>query len=96
MNKPVATIGCNHYCPLSDGPKPHVGGLILEGSPNVYIEQKKTAREGDSLQCQSPILDKIQKGSNAVFINRKAAARMGDMTEHGGQLTTSAKSVFIG
>lgn len=96
MSKPAATQKSNHSCPMSDGPKPHVGGPLLQGSKTVFIENKMAARKGDPLQCQSPSLDKVQKGSNSVFINGQAAARVGDMTEHGGQILTGAKKVFIG
>lgn len=92
----AATQNAQHTCPLSDGPKPHIGGPLLQGSPTVYFENKMAGREGDPLQCFSPSLDEVQKGSNTVFINGQAAARVGDMTSHGGQITTGVTAIFIG
>lgn len=38
-----------HVCPLSDGPKPHVGGTVAVGSTTVFIERMPAARQGDSI-----------------------------------------------
>lgn len=96
MGKPAATLGCTHTCPLSDGPKAHVGGNSIQGSPNVIIEKKPVVRQGDKLQCVSPSINMVQQGSTSVFINGRPAARMGDTTAHGGSITQGATSVFIG
>jgi uncharacterized Zn-binding protein involved in type VI secretion len=36
-----------HACPLSDGPKPHVGGVVAVGSLTVLINGMPAARQGD-------------------------------------------------
>ena len=36
-----------HACPLSDGPKPHVGGGVALGSVTVTIGGLPAARQGD-------------------------------------------------
>ncbi|MDQ6891907.1 MAG: PAAR domain-containing protein [Acidobacteriota bacterium] len=36
-----------HTCPLSDGPKPHVGGVVALGSMTVMIGGLPAARQGD-------------------------------------------------
>lgn len=36
-----------HVCPLSDGPKPHGGGLVAVGSMTVTIGGLPAARQGD-------------------------------------------------
>jgi uncharacterized Zn-binding protein involved in type VI secretion len=36
-----------HVCPLSDGPKPHVGGTVAAGSITVMIGSMPAARQGD-------------------------------------------------
>jgi uncharacterized Zn-binding protein involved in type VI secretion len=41
-------------CPMSDGPKPHVGGPIIMGSLTVLIGGKSAARVGDTTQCSGP------------------------------------------
>ncbi len=38
-----------HTCPLSDGPKPHVGGTVAVGSATVFIERMPAARQGDNI-----------------------------------------------
>lgn len=38
-----------HACPLSDGPKPHVGGPIAVGSATVMINNLPAARQGDQV-----------------------------------------------
>ena len=38
-----------HTCPLSDGPKPHVGGVVVKGSMTVMIGGLPAARMGDSV-----------------------------------------------
>jgi uncharacterized Zn-binding protein involved in type VI secretion len=38
-----------HTCPLSDGPKPHVGGTVLVGSTTVLIGGLPAARQGDQI-----------------------------------------------
>lgn len=38
-----------HVCPLSDGPKPHVGGVVLMGSATVLIAGFPAARMGDQV-----------------------------------------------
>src|SRR5262245_63740649 len=51
---PAACMGDAHVCPLSDGPKPHVGGTILKGSLTVRIGNKPAARVGDPTECKGP------------------------------------------
>jgi uncharacterized Zn-binding protein involved in type VI secretion len=36
-----------HACPLFDGPKPHVGGVVALGSVTVTIGGLPVARQGD-------------------------------------------------
>jgi uncharacterized Zn-binding protein involved in type VI secretion len=38
-----------HACPLSDGPKPHVGGVLAAGSTSVLINGLPAARQGDQV-----------------------------------------------
>ena len=54
-NKPAACVGDQQLCPASDGPKPHVGGVILPpGSTTVLIGNKPAARVGDITECKGP------------------------------------------
>ena len=36
-----------HSCPLSNGPQPHVGGMVAVGSLTVLINNQPAARMGD-------------------------------------------------
>jgi uncharacterized Zn-binding protein involved in type VI secretion len=36
-----------HNCPLSSGPVPHVGGVVMAGSLTVFINGLPAARQGD-------------------------------------------------
>ena len=95
MGKPAATISHFHVCPKTTGQVPHVGGPVIQGSPNVTIGGLPAARVGDTLICVGPP-DKIKKGSSSVFINGKEAARMGDSTNHGGVIVMGNPTVIIG
>lgn len=92
----AARVGDMHTCPLSDGPKPHVGGPVMPpGVPTVMIEGKPAATVGNLCTCTGPP-DSIIMGSSTVFIGGKPAARMGDSTAHGGTITLGAATVMIG
>ncbi|WP_434403394.1 PAAR domain-containing protein [Sphingobium sp. DN12] len=38
-----------HVCPLVDGVKPHVGGVVAKGSATVLIAGLPAARQGDMI-----------------------------------------------
>ena len=84
-----------HTCPMSDGPKPHVGGPIMPpGAPTVLIGGMPAARVGDMATCTGPP-DLIAVGSSRVMIGGMPAARMGDTTAHGGVIVAGAPTVMI-
>src|SRR3954471_6492461 len=43
-----------HACPLFDGPKPHVGGVVAVGSGTVMIGGLLAARQGDRVVEAGP------------------------------------------
>jgi len=93
---PAARVSDMHTCPMSDGPKPHVGGPILPpGAPTVLIGGLPAARMGDMATCVGPP-DLIIRGSATVLIGGKPAARMGDNTAHGGVIVGGFPTVIIG
>lgn len=92
---PAARLSDMHTCPMSDGPKPHVGGPITMGCPTVLIGGLPAARVGDMATCVGPP-DTITKGSATVMIGGQPAARMGDMTAHGGTIAVGCPNVMIG
>ena len=49
-NKPAwRAVADTHVCPLVDGLKPHVGGVVVVGSTTVLIEGFPAARVGDQI-----------------------------------------------
>jgi uncharacterized Zn-binding protein involved in type VI secretion len=56
-----------HTCPLSDGPKPHVGGVVAVGSTTVMIGGLPAARMGDSVVEAGPP-NSILLGCTTVMI----------------------------
>ena len=57
----------SHVCPLSDGPKPHVGGVVALGSLTVNIGGLPAARQGDKIvEASAPNV--ISKGAARVNI----------------------------
>ncbi|MGJ0486960.1 MAG: PAAR domain-containing protein [Methylomicrobium sp.] len=96
MGKPAARLTDMHVCPMSDGPKPHVGGPITApGAPTVLIGKLPAARVGDIATCVGPP-DSIALGSFTVLIGGQPAARVGDMTAHGGAIVGCCPTVLIG
>lgn len=96
MSQPAARIGDMHVCPMSDGPKPHVGGPVSGPCcANVLIGGMPAATVGDMCTCTGPP-DAIAMGSNTVLIGGKPAARMGDVTAHGGSIILGCFTVLIG
>lgn len=56
-----------HLCPLIDGLKPHVGGVIVVGSATVFIGGFPAARQGDMVvEVGAP--NSIAMGAPTVFI----------------------------
>ena len=85
-----------HTCPMSDGPKPHVGGPLLPGgNSSVLIGGLPAAIVGDSCVCAGPP-DSLIVGSSSVMIAGKPAVRMGDPTAHGGVIVLGCATVLIG
>jgi uncharacterized Zn-binding protein involved in type VI secretion len=56
-----------HTCPLSDGPKPHVGGVVTIGSTTVRIGGMFAARLGDSV-VEAGAPNTITQGAMRVLI----------------------------
>lgn len=92
----AARVTDMHVCPMSDGPKPHVGGPVAgPGVATVLIGGLPAAVLGDICTCAGPP-DSIVAGSGTVMIGGKPAARMGDACAHGGQIVAGAAQVLIG
>ena len=93
---PAARLTDLHTCPMSDGPKPHVGGPITgPGCPTVLIGGLPAANVGSMATCVGPP-DSLVKGSATVLIGGMPAVRVGDVTAHGGVVTVGCFTVLIG
>jgi uncharacterized Zn-binding protein involved in type VI secretion len=77
-------------------------GLLMQGSPNVLIENRPAARVGDKHVCMLPPLagphppSPVAKGSATVLINGKPAARQSDTAGCGAPILKGAITVMIG
>ena len=56
-----------HACPLFDGPKPHVGGMVQMGSTTVLVNGFPAARQGDVIVEAGPP-NTIAMGEPTVMI----------------------------
>ncbi len=56
-----------HVCPLVDGVKPHVGGVVVKGSATVLIGGLPAARMGDSI-VEAGAPNTILRGATNVLI----------------------------
>jgi uncharacterized Zn-binding protein involved in type VI secretion len=59
--------GDTHACPLVDGVKPHVGGVVAVGSTSVLICGLPAARMGDSI-VEAGAPNAIVAGATNVLI----------------------------
>ncbi len=66
--KPALRAGIDvHVCPLSDGPKPHVGGVVSIGSSTVFFNNMPSVRVGD-LITEAGAPNAITQGDPTVMI----------------------------
>jgi uncharacterized Zn-binding protein involved in type VI secretion len=100
MGNPAARVTVDtHVCTLSDGPKPHVGGMIIgPGVANVSIGGvgMLAADLADMCMCVSPAPNFIMEGSFTVYIGGRPAATQLGKTAHGGTIMTGMPTVKIG
>lgn len=85
---PALRAGDVALCPLSDGPKPHVGGPITAAAsvPTVLIGGMPAAVANGipgGILCVSPAPNGIAVGSATVLIGGFPASRLGDLSLHG-------------
>jgi len=95
VGQPAARITDTHVCPMSDGPKPHVGGPVVKGEFTCLIGSMPATRATDQCTCVGPP-DMVAKGSGTVMIGSMPAARMGDNAGHGGTIVKGEFTVLIG
>lgn len=78
---------------------------VIEGSPDISINGKAAARQGDAVAlhgCPCPNTPHgmharaIAAGSSTVSFNGKPAARINDAIDCGGMIASGSSNVFIG
>jgi len=66
--KPALRVNSDfHACPLVSGSIPHVGGMIVQGSSTVLINNLPAARQGDIISESGPP-NTISSGEPTVII----------------------------
>jgi len=85
---PALRAGDSCLCPLSDGPKPHVGGPITPAGAvaTVLIGGMPAAVANNvpgGVVCVSPAPNGLAQGSTTVLIGGFPAIRLNDLTMHG-------------
>jgi len=85
---PALRVGDSALCPMMDGPKPHVGGVITPaaGVLTVLIGGQPAAVANAApggIVCVSPAPNGIAMGSATVLIGGFPAARLADTSMHG-------------
>lgn len=96
--KPAARlgdIGSGHGCHFPPSP-------AVEGSPNVFINNRPAVRQGDAYAAHACPKHggghgrALASGSPTVFFNNMQAGRIGDPIDCGGSDITGSPNVFIG
>ena len=71
-------------------------GKIVQGSPDVFINDRHAAVVTSPILCDKHGMGKIAQGSSNVDINVHPAARKDDKTTCGGAIGSGSDNVFIG
>ncbi len=89
--RPITRVGDKARCPSdshgNDCCSHDVQGPAVQGSPDVFINNKAVLRIGDPgvhSACCGPNTWKTAEGSPTVFINNIPAVRINDTTTHCG------------
>jgi len=76
-----------------------VGGVVLSGSPNTFVNGAASVRVGDPVSDHGSYPHDnavIVEGAPTVFINGKPASRQYDLASCGHELLPGSSNVFIG
>ncbi len=73
----------------------------MKGSPDVTVDDRPLARQGDPLNTHgcaehAPHKGKVIAGSSTVTVNDRPAARLGDEVDCGGALDAGSPHLEIG
>ncbi|MDU8925661.1 PAAR domain-containing protein, partial [Pasteurellaceae bacterium LIM206] len=70
-------------------------GVVLQGSPNVFFENKAVARVGDLIQCSDHTGEQfVAEGAETVFANGLPISRIGHSTTCDGSLVGGRETVL--
>ena len=94
VGKGLARAGDQHTCPLINPDlSPHLGGVILEGSRKLSINNLAATRKRDSAICLGSS-DVISEGVSDLLIEAQEAAFLGSGCFHGGTVASSSTNVI--
>ena len=66
------------------------GGVIVQGSPNVFVDGRPVARRGDKVVCALHGPQTIISASSKVYANGLGVARIGDTTSCGATIISGS------
>lgn len=70
------------------------GGVVVTGSPDVYVNDLKVARVGDTYACPIHGANPIVSGSPDTYANDSNVARVGDTTACGATLVDGSPDTY--
>jgi len=96
--RPTARLGDRTHgvCYAHDSPLT-VGGTIITASPNVFTNNRGTARIGDIVLADCGHQSSIITGSPTVLANNRLVARIGDKTDgspYDAEIITASPDTF--
>ena len=71
------------------------GGVIVLGSPNVYVDNRPVATVASPHTCGLHAPAAVVTGSSTVYANGLPVARIGDIVGCGGVILTGSTDVFV-
>ncbi|MGJ3493735.1 hypothetical protein PsalN5692_00404 [Piscirickettsia salmonis] len=73
-----------------------IGGHLIGGSPDVFINKQPAARVQDAGQYCIAVINQVTEGAQTVFINGKPAAKKTSSMSLSGQVTSGSPDVLLG
>lgn len=86
--------GDQHHCPASTGSKPHIGGILPQGSSSVFINKKGVCRHGDISPCHGTP-NQIVSHTRCIQVDNRPIAHTQATTLHQGQLNAQQHTVSL-
>ena len=87
------------YADLCSGHDYYLPRLSIQGSTNVFINERAAHRFGDAWSQHACVAGRhagvMASGSKNVFVNKRPLARVGDLVSCGSVAATGSKNVFV-